>query len=185
MYYQELTDSLCKEKPSDDAYDLLVDLIKRGFSPNVSEISMFIMKLGRTAKWKEAEDLLNVMLEAGLSPDSSCCRLLVEHYCNSGQTDSALLLHDKLEKLAMLWDVKTYNVLLRALITEKRVEEALRIFDCMRRKNVLSRASFLVMISGLSQEKEMRKAMQLHDEMLKLGLKPSSRTYKKLISVFK
>lgn len=185
MYYQELADSLCKEKPSDDAYGLLVDLINRGLSPNASDISMFMMKLGRTAKWKEAEDLLNVMLEAGLLPDSGCCHLLLEHYCGSDQTDSALLLHDKLEKLETLWDVKTYNVLLRALILEKRVDEALRIFDCMRRKNVLSRASFLVMISGLSQEKEMRKAMQLHDEMLKMGLKPSSRTYKNLISVFK
>lgn len=184
--YRELTDSICKEDPSDEAYQLLVGLIKSGFNPCVSKLSMFMMKLGRREKWKEAEDLLNVMMQAGLLPDSSCCRLLIEHYCNSGQTDSSLSLYNKLEEFDMSWDAKTYNVLLRALIIEKRVDDALRVFDCMRRQNVVSRASFLVIISGLSQKKEMRKAMELHDEMLRMGLKPSStKTYKNLISVFR
>ncbi|KAL2931531.1 hypothetical protein RDABS01_036942 [Bienertia sinuspersici] len=184
-YYQVLAESLCKGTPTENANRLLIRLVMKGFSPSVSGISKFMMKLGGKDMWKEAESLLNTMLQADLLPDSGCCRLLVKHYCSSGQTGSALLLHEKLKKSETLWDVATYNTLLRNLFMEKRADEALAIFVCMRRNNIVNRASFLVMISGLSQVKEMRKAMQVHDDMLKMGLKPSSNTYKSLISVFR
>ncbi|XP_021766690.1 pentatricopeptide repeat-containing protein At4g21170-like [Chenopodium quinoa] len=183
--YEELVESLCRGTPSDKLNQLLIRLIVKGFSPSVSGTSKFMMKLGGEDNWKDAEALLNVMLQADILPDSVCCHLLVKQYCSSGQIDSALLLHNKLEKSEILWDVTTYNILLRKLLTEERVDEALKIFECMRSNNVVNKASFLVMISGLSQVKEMRKAMQVHDEMLKMGLKPSSKTYKSLISVFR
>lgn len=184
-YYQELAESLCKGTPSENGNQLLIRLIMKGFSPSVSGISKYMMKLGGKDKWKEAEALLNKMLLADIVPDSACCRLLVKHYCSSGQIELALLLHNKLKKSETLWDVTTYNILLRKLLTEERIDEALNIFECMRSNNVVNRASFLVMISGLSQVKKMREAMQVHDDMLKMGLKPSSKTYRSLISVFR
>ncbi|CAO2842597.1 unnamed protein product [Amaranthus hypochondriacus] len=183
--YEELAECLCNGTPSENVNQLLIRLIMKGFCPSVSGISKFMMKLGGKDEWSVAEALLNVMLQEDILPDSGCCRLLVKHYCSIRQVDSALLLHDKVEKSDTRWDVTTYNVLLRQLLIEKRIDDALRIFKCMRRNNVVNRASFLVMISGLSQVKEMRKAMQVHDDMLKMGLKPSSKTYKSLISVFK
>ncbi|XP_021719493.1 pentatricopeptide repeat-containing protein At4g21170-like [Chenopodium quinoa] len=183
--YEELVESLCKGTPSEKVNQLLIHLIVKGFSPSVSGISKFMMKLGGEENWKDIEALLNIMLQADILPDSVCCRLLVKHYCSSGQIESALLLHNKLDKSEILWDVTTYNILLRKLLTEDRVDEAFKIFECMRSNNVVNRASFLVMISGLSQVKDMRKAMQVHDDMLKMGLKPSSKTYKSLISVFR
>ncbi|KAK9714968.1 hypothetical protein RND81_06G134100 [Saponaria officinalis] len=183
--YHELADCICKGKPEENVIQLLMRLIKRGFSPSVSNVSKFMMKMVREQSWKEIEDLMNVMLQAKLLPDSGFCRLLVNHYCSSCKVDLALVLHDKVGNSEALWDVTTYNVLLRALFMEKRIDQAIEIFECMKRKNSVNKASFLVMISGLSQEKEMRKAMQVHDDMLKLGLKPSSQKYKSLISVFR
>ncbi|KAL9236906.1 hypothetical protein vseg_011520 [Gypsophila vaccaria] len=184
-YYGELADCICKGESEEDSIRFLMRLIKRGFSPSVSNVSKFVMKLVREQRWEEVEDLMDVMLLAELLPDSSCCRLLVNHYCSSCKVDSALLLHEKVENSDALWDVTTYNVLLRALFMEKRIDQAVNIFECMKKKNIVNGASFLVMISGLSQEKEMRKAMQVHDDMLKLGFKPSAQKYKNLISVFR
>ncbi|KNA04693.1 hypothetical protein SOVF_197290 [Spinacia oleracea] len=186
-YYQELAESICKESPSELANQLLIRLITKGFFPSVTGVSKFMMKLGeKLDKWNEAEALLSVMLQADIVPDSACCRVLVKNYCSSGQIDSALLLHNKLDKSdTILWDVTTYNILLRKLITEGRVDEAVKIFEFMRSNIVVNRASFLVMISGLYQVKEMRKAMEVHDDMLRMGFKPSSKTYKSLISVFR
>ncbi|KAK6932356.1 Pentatricopeptide repeat [Dillenia turbinata] len=90
-----------------------------------------------------------------------------EHYCFSRQTRSAVALHEKLEKLEGSFDVVTYNALVKGLITEGKIEEAVKVFDLMKR-----------------QKKDLRKAMKLHDEVLKMGLKPDKATYKRLIAGF-
>ncbi|GAB4826638.1 hypothetical protein Ancab_033533 [Ancistrocladus abbreviatus] len=183
--YQAFADVLCQENPSEEVNKILIDLIRKGVSPCASEILKFMTLHCRNSRWQEAEDLLNVILEQGFLPDSSCCHSLVKHYCCCGHIESAISLHRKLEKLGAVLDVKAYNQLLRGLFAVKRVEEAVKLFDYMRSKNVVSSGSFLVMISGLCNEKEMRRAMQVHDEMLKMGLKPSRKTYKSLITVFR
>ncbi|GAB2298831.1 hypothetical protein Dimus_032908 [Dionaea muscipula] len=186
--YQAFVEILCRENdPTEEVNKIVIDLIKRGVHvhPCMSELSKLITLQCRKAQWRDAEDLLTVMIERGFLPDSSCCRSLVNHYFSSGgNVDSAMSLHHKLVKSRVVLDVATYNQLLRGLFSSKRVEEAVNIFDYMRRNNLVSRASFLVMISGLYGVKDMRKAMQVHDEMLKLGLKPNARTYKSLIRVF-
>lgn len=96
----------------------------------------------------------------------------------------AIALHDKVERLGGSLDVTTYNAFLEGLCTEDRIEEANRVFDCMRKRNVVSSGSYLIMINALCCAKEMRKAMKLHDEMLEKGLKPDNVTYKRLISGF-
>lgn len=183
--YNSLVNVLCKEDPSEKVSKLLRDMIGRGFCPCLSELSKFITSQCNTRQWREAEELLNVVLEKGLLPNSSCSSYFVEHYCFSRQIDSAIMLHNTLEKLEGTLDTKTYNVLLDGLLRERRVEEALRVFNYMRSHNLLNAASFSAMISGLCHENELRKAMKLHDDMLKMGLKPDVKRYKRLISSFK
>ncbi|KAA8520021.1 hypothetical protein F0562_014305 [Nyssa sinensis] len=154
--YNAFVSVLCKEDPSQEVSELLKDIIRRGFSPCASELSKYIT--------------------------SQCDK---EHYCSGRRIDSAIVLHNKMEKLGGTLDVTTYNILLNALFKEKRVEEAVRVFDYMRRQNLVSTESFSVMISSLCREKELRKAMKIHDEMLKMGLKPDEKTYKRLIRGFK
>ncbi|GMP75371.1 hypothetical protein CsSME_00032493 [Camellia sinensis var. sinensis] len=183
--YNAFVNVLCKEEPSEEINGLLKDIIGRGFSPCALELSIFITSQCAKHRWREAEQLLNAILEKGLLPDSSCCCSLVKHYCASRRIDSAIALHNKMEKLNGILDVTTYNVLLNGLLKERRVEEAVKVFDYMRTRKLLSGDSFSIMISVLCQEKELRKAMKMHDEMLKMGLKPDEKTYKRLISGFK
>ncbi|PQQ16006.1 pentatricopeptide repeat-containing protein [Prunus yedoensis var. nudiflora] len=135
-------------------------------------------------RWREAEYLLNAVLDKGLLPDLICCSPLVGRYCSRRQIDSAIALHNKMEKLNGSLDVTTYNVLLSGLFAARRIEEAIRVFDYMRRHNLMSSASFTIMIRGLCGVNELRKAMKIHDEMLKMRLKPDAATYKRLISGF-
>lgn len=183
--YYAFANVLCKEDPSEEVSELLRDLIGRGFSPCASELSKFITLQCKKGKWKEAEDLLNLILEKGLLPDSFCCCSLMGHYCSRKQIDSAIGLHNKIEKLKGSLNVTTYNVLLNGLFLERRVEEAVRVFNYMRIQKLVSSESFSIMIRGLCREKELRKAMKFHDEMLKLGLKPERTAYKRLIWGFK
>ncbi|XP_043691105.1 pentatricopeptide repeat-containing protein At4g21170-like [Telopea speciosissima] len=179
-----LVDVVCNEEPSEELYQLLMEVIRKGFTPCASNLSKIIAAQCNKGRWREAEELLMVTLEKGFFPDSCCCCALVEHYCSKRQIDSALALHDKVEKLGRSLDVITYNVLLDELFKERRIGDALRVFDHMRTQNVVNSASFSIMIRGLCRVEEMRKAMKIHDEMLKMKLKPDEKTYKRLISQF-
>ncbi|XP_042481651.1 pentatricopeptide repeat-containing protein At4g21170 [Macadamia integrifolia] len=180
-----LVDAVCKEEePSEELYELLKEVIGKGFTPGASNLSRIIAAQCNKGRWREAEELLMATLEKGFFPDSCCCCALVEHYCSNRQIDSALALHDKVEKLGRSLDLITYNVLLGELFIERRIGDALRVFDHMRTQKVVNSASFSIMIRGLCRVKEMRKAMKIHDEMLKMKLKPDEKTYRRLISQF-
>ncbi|KAK1375159.1 Pentatricopeptide repeat-containing protein [Heracleum sosnowskyi] len=176
---------LCKEDPTEKISELLIDIIGRGFFPSLSELSKFIISQSKNRRWREAEDLLNIILEKGFVPDPFCSSSLIKRYCSRRQIDSAINLHNKLEHLNGTLDTDAYNVLVRGLFKERRVEEALKIFDYMRTHNLLNGESFSAMISGLCHENDLKKAMKLHDEMLKMGLKPDLKNYKRLISGFR
>ncbi|XP_010267748.1 PREDICTED: pentatricopeptide repeat-containing protein At4g21170 isoform X1 [Nelumbo nucifera] len=179
-----LADLICKEEPSEEVYKLLKDVVERGFNPCALDVSKIIGTLSNEGRWKEVEDLVTVLVEKGFIPDSFCCCSLVEHYCSDRRIDLAVTLHHKIEKLGRCFDVTTYNLLLNGLFVERRIEEATRVFDYMRQHNVVTTDSFSIMIRGLCHEKELRKAMVIHDEMLRMGLKPDKATYKRLISGF-
>ncbi|XP_077253976.1 tetratricopeptide repeat (TPR)-like superfamily protein [Tasmannia lanceolata] len=182
--YNALVSVICKEEPSEEVNALLKDVIGKGFVPSSCDLSKYIAAQCTKGRFQEADDLLNAILEKGFLPDASCCCSLVKHYCTDGRADLAVVLHDKMEKLGGSLDVTSYNVLLDRLCMERRIEEATYIFDCMRRKNIVSSSSFSIMISTLCREKEMREAMKIHDEMVKKGLKPDEANYKRLISGF-
>ncbi|XP_069149811.1 pentatricopeptide repeat-containing protein At4g21170 [Solanum lycopersicum] len=182
--YSAFMSVLCNEIPSVEVSSLLKDLIGRGFVPPVSQVSKFIVSQCEKHQWKEAEELLNVIFQKGLQFESFCCCSLVRHYCFSRRIDSAISLHTELERLGVALDVETYGLLLDRLFKSRRHEEALKIFDYMRTHDMLSSGSFSIMIRGLCQEEEFRKAMRLHDDMLKLGFKPDKKAYKRLISGF-
>lgn len=183
--YHAFVNALCGEDASEEVSTLVGEIIGKGFTPSGLKLSKFVTSLCKNFRWREADDLLNVVIEKGLLPDSFCCSALVEHYCRSRQIDSAIALHDKIKKVQGSLDVATYHVLLNGLFIEKRIEDAVSVFDCMRSQNLLSSRSFTIMVSGMCREMKLRKAMKFHDEMLKMGLKPDPATYRRLISGFK
>ncbi|KAL5578939.1 hypothetical protein UlMin_011381 [Ulmus minor] len=183
--YNVFASVLLREELCEERYELLMDIIRRGISPCASELSGFITVLCLKRRWGEAEAMLNTILDKGQLPDSFCCSSLVRRYCSTKKMDLALELHNKMEKLNVSLDVTTYNVLLDGLVNGRRIEEALKVFDYMRRHEKLDSESFTIMIKGLCRQNELKRAMKVHDEMLELKLKPDKATYKRLISAFK
>ncbi|XP_027102630.1 pentatricopeptide repeat-containing protein At4g21170-like [Coffea arabica] len=182
--YYAFVNGLCTQTPSKEIHDLLKDVIGKGFDPCVAQLSEHIKAQCEHCRWKEAEELLILILDKGLLPDADCCCSLVKYYCSRRQIDSAIMLHNKMKMLGGNFDIPSYNTLLNKLFKESRVEEALEVFDYMTMHKIFSTESFAIMIRELCYLKEFRKAMKLHDEMLRLGLKPNGRTYKRLISGF-
>ncbi|KAK6123997.1 hypothetical protein DH2020_042259 [Rehmannia glutinosa] len=182
--YNELVIVLCKENPSQKVSNLLVDTIRRGFIFEAKELSNYVNKQCAEGRWREAEELFDLIMDQGCLLDSTSCGYFVKRYCSRREIGKAITLHDKLEDLKGTLDTAIYSIFLASLFKEKRIEEAIKVFDYMKACKQLNSESFSVMIRGLCHEKELRKAMKLHDEMLELGLKPDQRTYKRLISGF-
>ncbi|XP_022777402.1 pentatricopeptide repeat-containing protein At4g21170 [Durio zibethinus] len=183
--YYAFVNVLCKEDQSDDGCGLLVDIMKKGYNPCASQLSKYITSQCRKSNWRKVEELLDLMLEKGLLPDSYGCCSLMEYYYFNRQMNKVVAFHDKMEKMKGCLDVTTYNLILDGLWREKKAEEAIRVFDYMKGLNLVNSASFTIMIRELCHMKEMRKAMKIHDEMLNMGLKPDKGTYRRLISGFK
>ncbi|KAH0459646.1 hypothetical protein IEQ34_012460 [Dendrobium chrysotoxum] len=176
--------SICSAEPMEEVDAVIMNLMKNDFLPKASDLSIYVAENCRRGRWKESTELLHLALDKCVLMTGSCCCLLMNHFCRNGFLDLGIGLHEKLKGLGGFLDVDSYNVLLEALVVDGRTMEAVGVFDCMRTKNVLSSFSFVIMISALCHEKELRKAMNLHDEMLKLGLKPDIATYKRLITGF-
>lgn len=185
--YREFVIALCRQSPSLRISNLLVDIIRSGiiFKSPAKELSDFINKQCEERHWREAEELLYLSVSRGWLLDPVCYGSLVKRYCSTRQIDRAISLHDKLAEMEGTLETAAYNILVSALFRERRVEVAVRVFDYMKACKRVDSESFEVMIRELCKEKEMRKAMKCHDQMLEMGLKPDQRTYKRLIAGFR
>ncbi|XP_042028258.1 pentatricopeptide repeat-containing protein At4g21170-like [Salvia splendens] len=185
--YDEFVIALCQQNPSLQISNLLGDIIRRGvasISP-AKELSNYVRKQCAERQWREAEELLELVLDREWLLDPQCCGSFVRRYCSTRRIDRAILLHNKLEELQGTLATDTYNILVAALLRGRRTEEAMKVFDYMKRCKTVDSESFALMIRGLCEQKKMRMAMKLHDEMSELGLKPDQRTYKRLITGFR
>nr|GEZ69987.1 hypothetical protein [Tanacetum cinerariifolium] len=185
IFYSEFINILCNEDPSEELDTLLKDMTSRGYKPSPLALSKYITSQCKKRRWKEAEELADLALQQSILLDASCCGFLVKHYCKRAKIDAAINMHDQMEKKELTLDSTSYNALLSGLLEGSRVKEAERIFDYMRIKHLLSSESFVIMINGFFGVNELKKAMKLHDAMLKMGLKPSAKIYKQLICKFR
>ncbi|KAM7265485.1 hypothetical protein ACFE04_003168 [Oxalis oulophora] len=183
--YYAFANLLCCDEDPIEGFELLKDIIGRGFRPDTTELSKFISLQCKRRRWKEADELLKIILEKKILPDGLSCSSLIKHYCSTRRTSDAILLYRKLEETKGVLDTTTYDAFLNGLLNDNRVEEAVKVFGQMKKLNLVTTASFSIMIRGLCRLKEMRKAMSMHDEMLQMGLQPDRRAYKRLITGFK
>ncbi|KAK1424255.1 hypothetical protein QVD17_19579 [Tagetes erecta] len=185
VFYNEFIDTLCDVNTSKEVDCLLTDLISKGYKPSTTALSKCITFRCKKRRWKEAEEFAELAQQESIVLEASCCGILIKHYSNRGQIDLAVNLHNLMEKKDCCMDSIAYNALISGLLEVLRVEEAERIFDYMKNKNLLISESFVTMINGLCRESKLKKAMKLHDVMLEMGLKPCFKVYKRLICNFR
>ncbi|GAV90777.1 PPR domain-containing protein/PPR_2 domain-containing protein, partial [Cephalotus follicularis] len=179
--YSSILDGACRYGNVEVTERIMSIMMEKELLPK-RVMSKFIASQCKKRRWREVEELLNVILEKGFLSDWLCCCSLIKHYCSSRRIDKAIMLHNIIKKLNGSVDTTTYNTLLDALFKQRKIEEVFRIFDHMKGLHLVSSASFIIMIRGLCHINDLRKAMEMHDEMLKMGLKPNRAAYKRLIS---
>lgn len=182
--YKVFVSGICNGNPSIEVDQVLEAALKRGIVPKIADLSKYIAAQLSKSMWKEAGHLIDTALHNEISLDGVCFYDLVRHYCTNGLVDSTLELHERLKKLGGCFDLSSYKLLLKTLLGERRSAKAIQVFDYMQRKDILDDDVFVTMICELCHAGENRRAMHLHDEMLKLGYKPNEARYRHLISHF-
>ncbi|KAE8721044.1 Tumor suppressor candidate, putative isoform 1 [Hibiscus syriacus] len=104
------------------------------------------------------ERIMRMMIEKQLLPrrQVSGNDSIIQKLCDLKRTHAAEMMF---KKACGLWGAK-------------KAEEVVPVFDYMIGLNLIDSASFTIMIRELCRLKELRKAMKIHDEMLKMGPKP-------------
>ncbi|KAE8707490.1 Tumor suppressor candidate, putative isoform 1 [Hibiscus syriacus] len=151
------------------------------------------------------EKIMRMMIEKQLLPRSQVSGndLIIQKLCDLKRTHAAEMMFKKACSKNIRLQDDTHGSLLKAISQVGRIDEATNMYRMMLKRgikvkescysaflnilwlNLVDSASFTIMICELCRLKELRKAMKFHDEMLKMGLKPDKRTYKRMISGFK
>ncbi|EPS63367.1 hypothetical protein M569_11418 [Genlisea aurea] len=136
--FAALLDGLCRDGHVEEAHEAVNRFNgKFGFDPD-KLYSLLAMALFRTGKLRESEELLMKMVRRGMRPNGLAAGTVVRAAVSDGRPMDGYVLLDALERSGNLWgaDSETCSVLLAALCSESRFEEARKVFDIMKEASI-------------------------------------------------
>ncbi|GAB4826644.1 hypothetical protein Ancab_033540 [Ancistrocladus abbreviatus] len=135
--------------------------------------------------------IMHIMMKKKLMPVplSSEYDHVIRKFSDSEKTYAAGMLFKRAEDEGAILKGTTLGCMLRAFSKGGRVREAMSLYSTILQKGVVLGKSYYQAFAGVLCQKnpseEVNKIMVVHDEILKMGLKPSRKTYKSLITVFR
>ncbi|KAB1215648.1 hypothetical protein CJ030_MR4G023309 [Morella rubra] len=139
--------------------------------------------LTSAGRFKEAEDIIKVMRNAGYQPDNITYSQLVFGLCKARRLEEACKVLDEMEEHGCLPDIKTWTILIQGHCAANEVDKALLCLARMVEKNCDCDADLLdVLVDGFVSQRRIDGAYKLLVEMVnKVRLRPWQATYKNLI----
>ncbi|KAJ8617282.1 hypothetical protein MRB53_013468 [Persea americana] len=136
--------------------------------------SAMISGLVRQGRFREALGLFNEFQIAGLEPNES---IMVSLLCTSahlGALEQGKWVHMYIQRNGVHLSIKLGTALINMYCKCGVVEDALKLFGKMKRRNVLV---WTALISGLAINGMGRRALDMYQEMLRAGIRPDSVTF--------
>lgn len=178
-----LLDTLCKERRTEHAWDIFLDL-KNRIPPAPHTFNVLIHGWCKAKKLEEAEWTMEEMRRHGFDPSVITYTILVEAYCLQRDFRKVDDLLDEMQKRGCPPNVITYTIVMHALGKAKETQEAFRIYDRMKATGCTPDVAFynsLIFIHGKTGQLE--SAQDIFQEMAKNGFPPNVTTYNTFISV--
>ncbi|XWS48030.1 hypothetical protein CRYUN_Cryun13aG0037000 [Craigia yunnanensis] len=147
---------------------LLNKVMKRGVSPNLFTVNIFVQGLCRQGAFNEAVRLLNSVSREGLKPDVTYNSLICCLY---------KIFNDEIFK-GFIPDEFTYCSLINGLCQDGEIDRAVTVFNEALRKGLKPNIiMYNTLIKGLSLQGLILQALQLMNEMSENGCSPDIWTY--------
>lgn len=198
--YATLIDGVCRRGDLDCAFCLLEDMEKKGIKPSIVTYNTIInglCKVGRTSDAEEVskgvlgdvvtystllhgyieEDNVNGILEtkqrleeSGIQMDIVMCNILIKALFMVGALEDARALYQAMPEMDLVANSVTYSTMIDGYCKLGRIEEALEIFDELRRMSISSVACYNCIINGLCKSGMVDMATEVFIELNEKGL---------------
>ncbi|PIN11668.1 hypothetical protein CDL12_15733 [Handroanthus impetiginosus] len=161
---------LVKRGYIDSAYKMFLQMPDR----NVRSWTAMIAGFGQCGKPKEAIDLFTKMEEVGLKPSEVTVVAVLAACTDLGALDLGSRIHEYSDKNEFKRNIPVCNTLIDMYIKCGVLEAALRVFEGMKERTVVS---WSAMIQGLAIHGKANEALELFHQMIQTGMKPNGVTF--------
>ncbi|KAH9329976.1 hypothetical protein KI387_002084, partial [Taxus chinensis] len=179
--YNCLLDVLAKSKRFDLVEIRYNEMQKYGFVSDKFTLTSLLQAHCGVGKFTEALNLLKIMSERGWVDEHVLTVLLVA-LSKSGKVGTAFELIERMRKLKINPNEKTYFVLVHGFVKQNQISKALELVEHMRELSIrLDLLTYRVLIEGLCEKNECLKAYDLYLEIRDFGLSPDVGIFVNLI----
>ncbi|KAM7509891.1 hypothetical protein LguiB_008766 [Lonicera macranthoides] len=158
----------------EDAVKLFSQMIRSGFSPNISCFASITSALANLEALQAGMNVHALVVKSGIEKDVFIGSSLIDLYCSCGNSRDGRLVFDLIqEKNVVCW-----NSMITGYSFNGQLEDAKELFDQIPKKNIVSWNS---MVSGYLENEKYDKVLEVFNEMLLLGGKPDKSTFSSVL----
>ncbi|XP_027352649.1 pentatricopeptide repeat-containing protein At1g09900-like [Abrus precatorius] len=186
--YTAVMDGLCKVGRSDEAMELLNEAEGTGVVPNVVTINTLLQGYSREGRPMEGVVILKMMKDKhGCVPDYVSYSTVLHGLLKWNEIVAALGVYKAMVRVGFEVDVRVMGTLVGRLCKmswKERglIQDACEVFEKMKeRDSVVDQRTLEVMVRALCGGKKFDEALEVLNDMVRLGYSPESVTFDKMI----
>uniref|UniRef100_A0A0E0PAU7 Pentacotripeptide-repeat region of PRORP domain-containing protein n=1 Tax=Oryza rufipogon TaxID=4529 RepID=A0A0E0PAU7_ORYRU len=158
---------LCGVGKFDKAFQLIKEMMRKGFVPDTSTYSKVITFLCHATKVEKAFLLFQEMKMVGVTPDVYTYTVLIDSFCKAGLIEQAQCWFEEMRSVGCSPTVVTYTALIHAYLKAKQVPQANDIFhrmvDAGCRPNDVT---YGALVDGLCKAGNISKAFEVYAKLI-------------------
>lgn len=158
---------LCGVGKFEKAFQILKEMMRKGFVPDTSTYTKVITFLCQAKKVEKSFLLFQEMKRAGVNPDVYTYTILIDSFCKAGLIEQARSWFDEMRSVGCSPNVVTYTALLHAYLKSKQLIQAHDIFHRMVDAACYPNAvTYSALIDGLCKAGEIQKACEVYEKLI-------------------
>ncbi|KAJ6377831.1 hypothetical protein OIU78_028120 [Salix suchowensis] len=159
---------LCGVGKFEKAYNVIHEMMGKGFIPDTSTYSKVIGYLCNASKVEKAFQLFQEMKRNGIAPDVYVYTTLIDSFCKAGLIEQARNWFDEMERDGCVPNVVTYTALIHAYLKSRKLSKANEVYEMMLSKGCTPNiVTYTALIDGLCKAGKIEKASQIYKIMKK------------------
>nr|UPT48574.1 pentatricopeptide repeat protein AaPPR335 [Agave angustifolia]UPT49071.1 pentatricopeptide repeat protein AaPPR1534 [Agave angustifolia]UPT49074.1 pentatricopeptide repeat protein AaPPR1539 [Agave angustifolia]UPT49312.1 pentatricopeptide repeat protein AaPPR209 [Agave angustifolia] len=173
----------CKQGNSPMIWRVLDRMDSEGVKPSVVTMTCLMQYFGEAGKYMECIKLFNYMIRHGYCPTSVTYNILLNNLCKKGFLSDAKRLFNEFKGIETFPDTTSYNILIHAYIKngDFLLVQCL-LFDMYSRGLVPDAITYGYLNYGLGKEKGIDAALDLEEQMVEDGVRPSVSYYNPILA---
>ncbi|KAK9091577.1 hypothetical protein Sjap_024754 [Stephania japonica] len=165
-----------------ESLSLCEEMVEGGMWPSCSTYNEMVGKLRNLEDVKRANGLLTVLLDKGFVPNEATYANLIDAYGREGEVQEVLKLYYEMDYKGCSPGLMAYTSLIRSLSQCGKLKEAEKFVKVMEGRSVAPTLHiYKMLIGGYYANGDAHRALDLFNEMNKLGLSPSGEGFAEMI----